>query len=264
MLGGKIPRALGFSTNGFEYAALIGYAIIVCWAACLRGNLAALLVIPLLVVALFLESVRTTLVMTLFACMVLWAVQGKSLKSWLPRGALAVLIGVLGLVWSLKQVQHMDVDANTQALANHNADGLLNPLDAKKSTVSIHGEMAGRGLVAGLSNPFGRGLGSTTSAASKFKSDVARTEYDLTDSFVSLGLIGGVLYTVIYIVVLTRAFASWHRQRTLGAAVIVGILVATLGAWLTVGQYPINMLVWFMIGTLDRSAPSSVAREISA
>ncbi len=261
MLSGKVPRAFGFSTNGFEYAGLIGLAIVVCWAAFLRGNVAALMPLPLLGTALFLESVRTTTVETAFACFVLWAVQGRTLSSWAPRLILATILGVSGLIWSLRQVEQMDFDKDTQALVNHQTKGLLNPGDEKKSTAGIHGKMAQQGITSALSSPLGRGLGSTTSAAGKFGGTTGRTEFDLTDQFVSLGIVGGLLYCGVYVLIISNAFRFWHQSRTLASLAMLGIIVALPGGLLTMGMYPINMLVWFIIGAQDRATAECRAKQ---
>jgi hypothetical protein len=109
------------------------------------------------------------------------------------------------------------------------------------------------GLARSLTNPLGYGLGATTLAASKFGAIGGTTELDLTNMFVSLGPVGGLLYTLLLCMILASTFRHWHRNRRLSALGVAGILLVTLGQWLNGGQYATSMLVWFCIGALDRA-----------
>ena len=50
------------------------------------------------------------------------------------------------------------------------------------------------------------GLGATTPAAGKLGGNSASSEVDLSDMFLSLGLLGGLAYALVIVLVLTYAF----------------------------------------------------------
>lgn len=251
MIGGNL-KAFSFFTSGAEYIGFLGWGIVLLWAAVLRGSRASLLPIPLLALAVFLVSSRTIIVSTLTTCAVLWAVQGRDIRSWLPRGLLALALAGFGLVWSLTQLQEADFGGTTEAIVEHQSTGLLNPLDPNKSTGQIHIRGFLGGIASAFHNPLGRGLGATTLASGKFGALGGSTEVDLSDVFVSLGLVGGLLYAAIIAVVLASAFRCWRRTRSLTALRTLGILFLALGSWLSGARYAACMLIWLVIGTLDR------------
>ncbi|MBV9851476.1 MAG: hypothetical protein JO250_17555 [Armatimonadetes bacterium] len=253
-VGGTI-RAISFFTSSAEYAHFLCVALVLLWALWLRGHRLVLLPMPLLALAIFLESSRGVVFSVLAACAALWAVQGRRTVAWLPRGLLAAGLAVTGLVWSLGRVQQGEYGVQTQALIEHQASGLLNPLDERHSTATQHSTMALDGVKAGFTDPLGQGLGATTLAAAKFNSAGGSTEVDVSNMFVSLGFAGGLLYVAIIGVVLMTAFRYWHRARNLAALAILGLLLLELGQWLTGGHYAASMLIWFCIGALDRLQP---------
>jgi hypothetical protein len=222
------------------------------WAQWLQGKRTALLPVPLLAVALFLASSRGAVLTTLAACTMLWAVQGRAVRSWAPRMVLAVALAAVGLVFSVQQVQKVQGDERTRDLLQHQTAGLLNPLDEEHSTVHIHTAMVQYGLQRAYAKPLGYGLGATTIAASKYGKANESTDLDLFNLAVSLGWGGGLLYAVIIPVVMLGAFENWRRTRSPAALGILGILVMTLGHWLNGGQYALALLVWISIGVLDR------------
>ncbi len=251
-VGGGQIRAISFFTSAAEYDLFLVIGVIILWAYWLRGHFLAILPIPLLAAAIFLETGRGPVVYTLFACMIMWAVMGRDPRFWAPRIVVAIVFGSLGLVWSLKQVQEVHQGERTSLLVEHQM-GLLDPFNEKKSTVGIHASLLSGGFMVGITTPLGHGLGSTTAASGKYGGDGAGTEVDYTDMLVSLGLFGGVLYIVFIGVVLKQAFGFWHRQRDPIALATLGILLAQLGHWLHGGQYSICMIICFSIGAMDRT-----------
>ncbi len=249
-VGGTL-RAFSFFTSFAEYSWVLCLAIVILWAAFLRRNTIALVPIPLLAVAVFLESSRGCVISTLAACVALWAVQGRTMKSWIPRGALALGLTIIGMVVSLQQIQQQSFSAQTSDLVAHQTSGLLNPLDAKSSTAGIHSSMILGGVVQGFKTPLGEGLGATTLAAAKFDGAGAGTELDISNMFASLGFIGGFLYLAIIITVFVTAVRYWNLVRSGVSLAILGILVLMTGQWLTGAQYSTAFLIWFSIGALD-------------
>lgn len=262
-------RAFSFFTSAQEYAQFLTFGVVIAWAAFLRGNRLALLPIPLLAYAIFLESSRGAVVISLVACAFLWAVQGRSVVAWMPRLALALVLAAAGLAWSLTQVQQQSLDKNTQALVEHQVSGLLNPTEKKSSTAQGHLSSIWQGLLQGFKVPVGRGLGSTTIAA-KFKSEgtsdaaATGTEVDLSDCFAGLGFAGGFLYLAVVIRILTEAVNHWRAERSFLSLSLLGLLIAHLGHWLHGGSYAAAMLIWFCIGAIDRAQRLRAVKTLSA
>jgi hypothetical protein len=247
-----VLRPFSFFTSAGEYTSFLGIGAVLLWVAFLRGVRIALLPILLLAIAMLVASSRGVVVSSLAACTAIWAVQGVTPKSWLPRGLVALSLAAVGLTWTLRQVQQVELDPQAQALVAHQASGLLNPLDPKQSTTHIHVGMVNTGILGTLRNPLGRGLGVTTLAAHKFGGTGGSTEIDLLNLFLSLGALGGFLYAVIIGVVFATAAQYWRRTRTFVALGLLGLLVVTFGQWLNGGYYATSTLLWFCIGALDR------------
>lgn len=256
-----VIRAFSFFTSAAEYSAFLSLGIVLLWAAFLRGHRLALVAIALLGVALFLESVRGAIVGSLGTCVILWALQGRTMAQWVPRGAIGLAIAVAVGFWGLNHLAGGDYSSKTNGLIQHQVSGLLNATDQTQSTATGHVGIFVNGVANGFHNPIGLGLGSTTIAGQKFGGVEESTEVDISNMFVSMGFIGGLAYIVIIVMVLIMALRYWVRTRTLAALWILGILLALLGGWLNGGQYATCMLAWVTIGILDRlqqQAPSAV------
>jgi len=244
-------RSFSFFTTVAEYGMFLSVGVAILWAAFLRGNRAAFLPIHFLAIALLFLSERGVVIGTLFICAVLWAVQGRNRRIWLPRALLAMALAGIGLVWTLQQAQHVTFSGNTQELVEHQTSGILNP---GSSTAPIHATMMSGGLLEGVQTPLGHGLGAASGAADKFGKGSVSSETDWTDSFITLGIFGGLLYTFMIGLILLTAVREWIRSRSFVALAVLGILLAGIGHWLHGGYYAISMLMWFMIGALDRAA----------
>ena len=251
-VGGYV-RPIAFFTSASEYAHYLAIAIALLTASwCLKqGTNWFLLLIPLLALALFLISSRGIIVMVLIVVALLWAVQSRTPVSWLLRLALFTVLVGAALTWSMTQLQDY-TGGRVGALVQHQAAGLLNPLDPVQSTAPDHIDMFLNGLAAGVNNPLGNGLGVTTLAASKYGGAGSNTEVDWSNMFVSLGLLGGAIYAGIVAVTLSTALRFWHKTRSLVALAILGLLIVELGQWLNGGHYAVAALIWFSIGALDR------------
>jgi hypothetical protein len=260
-LMGATQRLFSFFTSPAEYSQCLAAGIIILWAAWLCGNRTALIPVPLLMIALFLIGIRGAIVGVLTVSAVLWAVQSRSRNQWIPRGLLALVIAGFGMAWSLNQAQGIEFGSRTHAIVEHQSSGLLDPV-GKDSSAHSHFNLVAIGLKSGLTNPLGLGLGATTSASAKFGGVGGSTELDLTNMFVSLGIIGGVLYAVIIFIVLAMAFRLWVMTRAPASLTTLAILLISLGSWLNGGYYSTSMLAWFCIGALDH-AQREVSREIA-
>ena len=216
--------------------------------------------IPLMVLGIFLEASRGGMVAVLLVLCVLWAVMAKDRKTWITRGAVAGVVAVVSLVVVLTHVQNSNADAKTAVIVQHQTDGLLNPMDASKSTAGAHGSIMLGGIVKGFTTPIGLGLGSTSLASRKMGNvDDNNSEVDISNVFTSLGFIGGFLYLAFVIISFGLAVKTWHRTRQLVWLSVVGILVVCAGSWLIGGEYTTSMVVWLCLGALDRAQRKAAA-----
>lgn len=264
----KVIRVFSFFTSAQEYMQVVSMGAIVLWAAFLRGARLALLPIPFLGAMIFLSSLRGAVVITLFACIILWAVQGRAVLVWGPRFALALILGAGGLTWSLQQVQEQAYDARTQALVTHQVDGLIMSSNPRRpvSTAGTHVGMVVVGIARGFLVPTGRGLGSTTLAGTKFDGDNRNgsTEADVSDAFAALGFGGGFVYLGVIFFVLSSVIQLWRVTRSFTALAMLGILVVHIGHWLHGGSYAATMIVWFLIGGMERSLLNTRSAQMQA
>lgn len=247
-------RPFSIFPSAAEYTHFLGVGMVLIWAAWLRRQRVVLvLLMPLLGWGILLGGTRTVVVTTLLAMTVLWAVQGRSRRVWLPRLGLAALLAVGGLALSLSNVETTSDGSASAAAMQHQVAGLRNPLDRQHSTAGTHLSLFIGGITEGFRQPLGYGLGATTIAAGKFGGNVRGTERDLSNLFVALGL-GGILYAAVIALVFLRAVQLWTRTRHVLVLAMLGALIAELFLWLYGGHYAIVTLLWLGIGMMDRFA----------
>jgi len=257
-------RAMSIFTSGQEFAVYmtIGLALAAAWAWG-RGVAAAWLLAPLCLAGAFFQASRGPMVTMVGLMGVMWAVRSLSPRWWLPRlaGGLLVL-GTVGYV-GLTSVDLAAVDPSLAPVVSHQVGGLTNPFDEEHSTAGAHASMKFHGVMSGFTNPVGYGLGSTSIAASKFGGEArGSAEVDFANAFVSLGLIGGLLYAGLIVRVYWLALRQWHVRRDAVSLAVVGILVAAWGQWLSGMMYSVVPMIWLLIGWLDRES-ASVSRRLS-
>jgi hypothetical protein len=199
--------------------------------------------------------------MSITVIALLWALRGKTVRAWMPRLALALILGGGGLVWGLTHA------GNLESQHEQISDNLARQADLIETggTTGIHLELAWQGIEYGLENPLGAGIGSVTGAAAKFGGKRLSSEIDITNMFMATGAGGGVIYLILIVIAATTAIRHWHRDRSLVAYGIVGVLAITGLGWLSAGHYVITPLVWLTMGILDRlsSDTTSVTKTAS-
>jgi hypothetical protein len=210
-----------------------------------------LLLIPFIAVALFVSGVRGPVAGVLVATILLWAMLSRSVGAWYMRLVLAAVVFISGFVWTLNEIQGMDLSPQLSSLVQHQSDGFLNIQDERKSSAQGHLMAGAEGVIVGLSNPLGRGLGSTTMAASKFGGSVRGTETDIGDAFMSMGVVGGCIYLALVVTVLKTTVREWRLTRSPVTLSVLGVLFVMLGRWMYGGQYATASLCWFCIGSMD-------------
>lgn len=247
---GQSVRAYSFFTSAAEYAQYLAIGIIIAWVLVLRARfilkIVALAVLPLLIFALFMESARTIVVTTAFGIGIISIVNASTaLKKIITLVVVAIGIGV---VYSF--ITTLNVGDND--LLAHQVNGLANPLDEEHSTATLHMEMAVNGFAHGFRNPVGTGLGSTTLAGAKLGNGGNNAEVDLSNMFISNGIIGGFVYLLLMVTVLKTGFFMASKQKTI-YMIVLGILLVSFGSWSTGGNYSSAALIWMLIGYLDKS-----------
>jgi len=267
---GPLIRGFGFSTSAEEYAFLLGIGVVLCWTRFVTGSRLALIPLPLFACAIFWESSRSVMVATVFTCAIIWSMLTRNSKIMLVRLVIALILGAVGLSWSMQAIkeQHLATeDIKSRALIQHNVDGVLN---VGNSTAVAHSNEVVQGILSALINPFGRGLGATTIAGTKFASgsEAYSTEFDISDAFAGLGLVGGILYVVILCRVFYIGIRRWMVDRNPLYLCIVAIMIIIIGRWMNGANGTVSMLAWSLAGYLDsqdkRARQTEKAKESGA
>ena len=260
-------RPVSIFVNITEYLIFLSIVVILLTAALMHRKatrtikLAALALIPLCTASILFAGSRGPVVMSITVIALLWALRGKTVRAWMPRLALALLLGGGGLVWGLTHA------SNVESQHEQISDNLARQADLIETggTTGIHLELAWQGIQYGVENPLGAGIGSVTRAATKFGGKRLSSEIDISNMFMATGVGGGVIYVLLIIIAATTAIRHWHRDRSLVAYGIVGVLAVTGLGWLSAGNYVITPLVWLTMGILDRlsSPPASASKTAS-
>jgi hypothetical protein len=236
-----------------EYAMVLSCAISLCATFVFHKKFQFLLPIIILFPALLYTATRGPVVFALFAICLQWALMGRSRAVWLPRLALALVLGIAGIVASVSSIDTKSLATGQADILRHQQQGLLNP---EESTAPEHLLMVGNGVIYGIINPLGRGLGATTLAAGKLGEEggdqIGSAETDYANLFISLGL-GGIIYLVVIFFVCKQVLALWVKTRNITFLLLIGLLASAAGQWLSGGLYSLCFLVWFSIGIMDRA-----------
>ncbi len=246
-----------FSSNQ-EYASYLSIAVTFVGALALRRRFGAALALPVLVAALFLAGGRGALVLTAIAGVVLLALLTRN---WLA-GILVVLAGI-GVAYGAAATFGPRIDRAAgiggDAVVERNVTGILRPLDPNKSTVVAHWDIIVDGFVKGVRNPAGHGTGATTIATSLTGTESQDSENDISNAFVNLGIVGGLLYVAIIVLMFRTVFRRYVRRRDALSLAVAGLLVVTFGQWLNGGLYAVAPLLWFLAGWATRPRPEDAA-----
>ncbi|HLI49426.1 MAG TPA: hypothetical protein VKV18_12155 [Chthonomonas sp.] len=249
--GGAI-RPMSFFTSAGEYPSFLALCCVLTVAFLLSGRWWVLPFPLLLLAGMFYSGVRAPIVFSLMGVIVLWSVRGRSMQAWVPRLALAALIGGAGLIYGVKSAQNLALSPSQESLVQHQVEGLSNPADPTQSTAKIHIQSAFYGVTSSLQHPLGLGLGTVTLAGYQFGQAATNMEIDWSNMFLALGPLGGIIYLLFIATTLWCAFKVWHYSRSFATLAILGVLITSLNAWLNGDNYAVAMLVWFSIGALER------------
>jgi hypothetical protein len=247
----RVLRAFGTFSSSGEYATYLGIALVIAVASVLHRRVLAVLAIPILGVAVFLDSSRGIVILVFLAFVVLAGLRTRKLG----LGLMIVMLGIAGALVAAQTVgQSLEANAvsSSNVLVVHQVEGLVHPLDPTSSTLFRHWEGLLGAVKHGFQNPLGLGTGITTIAGDKLGTGSSGTELDVTNELVSLGLLGGFVFMLIIVTAFRRLIALYLRDHDLAAACAIGVLIVTLGQWLNGGQYAVAPLVWLLIGWGNR------------
>ncbi len=242
---------ISFFASGTEHGAYLVTVGIALWAALLFRNRATIFLLLPLLYAVMLTGSRGPLVKILGLAVVLWALMGKDKRTWVPRGLLALVVCVVGFAWSMSNVGNLGLNEAAQNKLDRQAL-LLDEGVSEGGTLNVHTSLLLHGYESVITNPLGYGLGASSSAAMKFGNTFRPTETDIGDVMVTTGLVGGVLYHVMIVMIVLTAIRYWLRTRSVLALAFIGILGVNFSLWLGGGLYAVSAILWFCIGALDR------------
>ena len=265
---GSEIRPFGPFSAPSEYLYWLGATIVFCLTAFYDRRSPLVLAIPLVLVALFLGSGRTPMILTVLAVTVMTILHIFDGR----RAVLLVLAGVgltLGALIAVGPLLASAADGSSDPLVAHQGSGLGNPLDEDSSTLPTHLRAFRHGIESGLRHPLGMGTGAASHTADSMGSSGATpakttvdnngtdesirgTDADISNIFLSLGAAGGFAYVALLIVLaraLLRRYSRWKDPILLG---VIGFCVLLSFEWLRGEQYAISALTWFLLGWATR------------
>lgn len=252
---GNRVRPFGFFVSFQEYAqyltAMIGIALAGIWFSRLRWMA---LFLPLPLVAVLTTGARGPVVNVMLAVGLVYILLAKGGVTIVGRLVAYGFVGAAAMFFGFTAASQTDFGEDINPLIQRQAEGLLNPLDTRKSTATDHGLIFLSGMISSLSDFAGKGLGSTSIAGGKFGVDTSGTEIDVSNMFVALSPVGGIIYVVLICIIFKRAGLFLRHKRSAVSIAIMGLLITQFGQWLTGNLYALSALVWFCIGAIDRQA----------
>lgn len=245
---GHVTRAFGTFSSAAEYAQYLGTSLLAAVVLALQRSRWPLFLVPLLAVAMFLASIRTTLILAVVAILIVVILRV------VRRPAVATVATVLVVLSGFAAMQFLapalegKARKSQSSLVQHQLGGVADPLNDQQSTLAIHAQQIGDGMTKSLHQPLGRGIGITTQASKKLNANPSSTELDISDAFLGLGLFGGVLYLVVIGTTFSCVTRLYWRERTAAPLLVLGVLIVSFGQWLNGGRYAVSAILWFLLG----------------
>jgi hypothetical protein len=240
---GEELRAFGPFSSSAEYAYFLALGL-AAWLAFTRKSVRLVLTlgaVALLATALFYAATRGVVFAGVAGVAVMAAARSRVR---LPGAVAAAATLVLLLPIAVERLAPASPKSD---LVAHQIGGLADPLD-RDSSVHIHLELVEDGIRSAVSEPLG-----VTIAGDKFGSGSRGTETDISNMALALGFPGLFAYAAILVFGVWRAYALARARRDAVALLSVGILMITLLQWLAGGHYAVALLVWLVLGWVDRS-----------
>jgi len=251
-----------FPSNG-EYSGYLSLALIAIAALAFHRRFWALLALPVLLPAIFWSGGRAFIALTGVALVVLAGVRTRNLA----LGVVVVVLGV-GSIFGLAAVAGPRLDkaagVSGSVVTQRNISGLLHPLDPGRSSALARWGAFGTGISLGFQNPLGSGTGASNVAGRNLTDEAKgsrETDHDVSDVFLSLGVLGGVTYLVIIFLVFRGVFSRYMRESGWLLFTTAGLLIVMFGNWLNGGMYTMAAITWFLIGWATRPRPEVEQEE---
>lgn len=254
-LEGSEPNTFGTFSSTAEYTLFIGIAIVAVIAFAVHGRPSMLVVLPLLLPAIFLSSARASFIFTLLAVMMMFAIRFLPPKV-VPFALILSLAALVGGSGAIMGALQQGASQTSNARVEYQLSGLGDPLNREQSSVTLHAELLYDGIRTGMTDPIGRGSGVTNNAVRRFgpggenAAGFSNTEIDVSNAFVSLGLIGGLVFVLMTIIAFSFAVKAYLIERDAVTLAILGVLIATFGNWLSGGHYAATPVIWVLLGAL--------------
>jgi hypothetical protein len=260
--GNQIRPFSTFASNG-EYSSYLTVALIVIFALAVHRRPLYLLAAPLLAFALFSSGGRAGMALTTLAIVLLLGALTRNLA----LGLVVIVLGVAavyGLAIAFGPRLDRAAGLTGNAVSKRNVSGLLHPLDPGRSSVLARWDNLVIGVRDGFKEPLGTGTGASNIAGrnlSDSKQAGRETDNDVSDTFLSLGPLGGLTYVALIIFAFRAVFTRYGRQSSWMVFAVAGVLVVMFGNWLNGGLYAIAPLTWFLLGWASRPLPEHELAE---
>ncbi|HEV7808615.1 MAG TPA: hypothetical protein VGO80_22610 [Solirubrobacteraceae bacterium] len=247
-IGGDTLRGFAMLSNSAEYKQILAMATVAALAIGLHGKPVVLLTMPVLLTGLVLSGARSAIALALLGFILIIAVRARN-------GTMAVAVAMMGITLSLVALGTLSdslgrvADESSNAAVARQAAGFASPFDSRASTLPGHIALVTNGFAEGVSHPLGSGTAAGNLASKRLSAQSrSSTEFDLTDVLLSLGVIGGVLYVFVIIVVLRRVVIGYRRSRDVLLLVSFGFLIVSFSGWLKGAHYAGASILWFFAG----------------
>ncbi|MDQ1431286.1 MAG: hypothetical protein QOF40_1888 [Actinomycetota bacterium] len=220
------------------------------WLEIVVGALVAFLVTSL---ALVLSAIRTYLVLLVVALPVLYLVM-RGRRAWRVLVP-ALLVAALAL-FAIAQIDPNSIGKDgAQAAIRRVVVAINDPFASNRentdNTLQLHYENAKAGFRQAFEHPIGRGSGSTGIAGEHFGTLSTSTDFDISDAGIAFGVAGLALTLAIVIFGFVAAIRVARWRRTFERVALVGVLIASFGAWFQGAHYVMAPLLWLLLGRAD-------------
>jgi hypothetical protein len=250
----KVQRPYSFFSSPAEFTHVLTIGFVLFFCQLLAGKRFAVVPLAVLGMTTVLSGQRGAVVSLMGTSVLLWVIQSRQWQIWGVRLLMALAVLMLVGGWTITRLQTFQLSDSSSELVGHQIEGLTDPL-GKKSTLGIHLNLVQEGMLRGITNPIGYGLGATSHTSrltdSKDKSDLYSAEFDVADMFVSLGVVGGVTYVLFLFQCIRKSLFSWTRNRDFEGLCILGCILVSLGQIAYGGQYFCAMFFWLALGAFD-------------
>ncbi len=262
---GKFIRAFSTFSSPEEYSRYLQIAGVVAFGHFLRKrNLGWLLIFTFIGISTIMTGVRSSvfgLALSVLVLLIIW--KTKDIRRAFIR--LVLLVSAFLVTMSFVQIPSSEFGYRGQSIfytmAGHTARGFVNPVG--ESTFQsrldlwkyLFTDMVRR-------NPVGYGLGSTSIAAQKFGGRGVGTEGYIFALFVNSGVVGGLLFLIISLVVLKKGVELSIQSEGSKAlappvlAIITGLTLNNIFGSSFI-LYSVAPVGWFLIGWIVREWKSS-------